>query len=114
MTVPAYAWLWGAHDEFLHHRRRYSAAELRGKITDAGLEAVKVSYFNAILFPLVAAGRIKDKLVGNCAVTGTAVPSTPINTFLRILFGLERFLLKRFNLPFGVSLLCVLKAAYDC
>ena len=31
VTVPAYRWLWGAHDEFLHHKRRYCAAELRGK-----------------------------------------------------------------------------------
>src|SRR4029077_81559 len=29
MTVPAQQWLWSAHDEFLHHKRRYAARELR-------------------------------------------------------------------------------------
>ncbi|MGH9896703.1 MAG: class I SAM-dependent methyltransferase, partial [bacterium] len=24
LTVPAYRWLWGVHDELLHHKRRYS------------------------------------------------------------------------------------------
>ena len=29
ITVPAYQWLYGAHDEFLHHKRRYSANQLK-------------------------------------------------------------------------------------
>ena len=55
--------------------------------------------------------RLKDKLLGNPTATGTSVPPDPINKFFRTIFGAERFLLERFNLPFGVSLLCVLKAA---
>ena len=111
MTVPAYQWLYGAHDEFLHHKRRYSATELRKKIVAAGLSPAKMSYFNTILFPLAVIVRLKDKLLGNPSATGTSVPPASINKFFRTLFGAERFLLERFNLPFGVSLLCVLKAA---
>ncbi|MBL4799731.1 MAG: class I SAM-dependent methyltransferase [Oleispira sp.] len=111
MTVPAYQWLWGAHDEFLHHKRRYSATELRQKIIASGLQSLKLSYFNTILFPLAAVIRIKDKLLGNPTASGTSVPPHFINSFFRTLFGAERYLLKRFNLPFGVSLLCVVKAA---
>ena len=33
ITVPAYRWMWSAHDEFLHHKRRYTAAELRSKVS---------------------------------------------------------------------------------
>lgn len=51
-TVPAHRWLWSAHDTFLHHKRRYTADELRRKISAAGLEPVKLSYFNTFLFPL--------------------------------------------------------------
>lgn len=29
ITVPAYGFLWSQHDEALHHRRRYTAYELR-------------------------------------------------------------------------------------
>ncbi len=111
ITVPAYQWLFSPHDEFLHHKRRYSANRLRKIFRAAGLQPAKISYFNAILFPLAVVVRIKDKLLGNSSATGTSVPLSPINNFLSALFGAERFLLRHFNLPFGVSLLCVLEAA---
>ena len=111
MTVPAYQWLYGAHDEFLHHKRRYSATQLQKKIVDAGLRPVKISYFNTLLFPLAAIVRLKDKLLDNPSATGTSIPPAPINQFFTTVFGAERFLLQRFNLPFGVSLLCVLEAS---
>lgn len=111
MTVPAYQWLYGAHDDFLHHKRRYSANLLRKKLEGSGLRPVKISYFNTIFFPLAVFARLKDKLFCNSSSTGTSVPPAPINKFFRTLFGAERFLLERFNLPFGVSLLCILEAA---
>jgi|ERR1019366_132673 SAM-dependent methyltransferase len=114
ITVPAYQWLYGAHDEFLHHKRRYSAEQLRQIIAVAGLQPAKISYFNTFLFPLAVVVRIKDKLLGNSSATGTSVPPSPINRFFRTLFGAERYLLERFNLPFGTSLLCVLKTADEC
>jgi SAM-dependent methyltransferase len=114
ITVPAYQWLYGAHDEFLHHKRRYSATQLHTKFVAAGLRHVKISYFNTILFPLAVIVRLKDKLLGNASATGTKVPPAIINNIFQKLFGAERFLLERFNLPFGVSLLCVLKAADEC
>ncbi|MDD5175819.1 MAG: methyltransferase domain-containing protein [Sterolibacterium sp.] len=111
MTVPAYQWLYGAHDEFLHHKRRYSALQLRKKIAAAGLRPVKISYFNTILFPLAVIVRLRDKLLGNPLATGTRIPAAFINNLFSALFSAERFLLKHFNLPFGVSLLCVLAVA---
>lgn len=114
ITVPAYQWLWSAHDEFLHHKRRYSATRLRKTMVAAGLRPVKLSYFNTILFPLAAIVRLTGKLLGNSAATGTSVPPTLINKCFSTFFGAERFLLGRFNLPFGVSLLCVLEDAGGC
>lgn len=111
ITVPAYQWLYGAHDEFLHHKRRYSITELRSKIMDAGLKPVKISYFNTILFPLAVIVRVKDKLLGNALATGTSIPPALVNKLFKTLFSAEGFLLDRFNLPFGVSLLCVLESA---
>lgn len=109
ITVPAHKWLFGKHDEFLQHKRRYSAFELRHKIISADLYLEKISYFNTILFPLVILVRIKDKLLGNSTATGTAIPFGPINKILKFLFAAEGCWLKCFKLPFGVSLLCVLK-----
>ena len=39
----------------------------------------------------------------------TPFPLAPINKLFESLFGFERFLLKRFDLPFGVSLISILR-----
>lgn len=111
ITVPAYQWLWSDHDEFLHHKRRYSAPRLRQTVIAAGLRPVKMSYFNTFLFPIAAIMRLKDNLLGNSSAAGRAVPLASINGIFRSVFAAERFLLGRFDLPFGVSLLCILEAA---
>lgn len=111
LTVPAYQWLYGAHDEFLHHKRRYSATTLKEAVRVAGLVPRKISYFNTILFPLATIARIKDKLLGSPSASGTGIPPAIINTLFKKLFAAERYWLKRHDLPFGVSLLCILEKA---
>jgi SAM-dependent methyltransferase len=113
LTVPAYGWLWSEHDEHLHHKRRYTAPQLRAKIAAAGLRAVRISYFNTLLLPLIAVGRFKDRLVRRNTPTGTRAPREPLNRVLRAVFGSERFLLRAVNLPFGVSLLALARARSD-
>jgi SAM-dependent methyltransferase len=109
VTVPAYRWLWTAHDDFLHHKRRYSAPQLREKIAAAGLRIADLSYFNTLLFPLAAVVRIKDRLLHQSTASGTAMPARPLNRFFHLVFSAERFLVGRLPLPFGVSLLAVLR-----
>ena len=108
LTVPAHRWMWSAHDEFLHHKRRYTAGELRAKAKQAGLEIARLSYFNTLLFPLAALARVKDRLLKEDRASGTAVPPWPINRVLEGVFSTERFVVGRWPLPFGVSLLAVL------
>lgn len=112
VTVPAYRWLWSAHDKFLHHKRRYSSVDLRQKVMASGFKLTKLSYFNTFLFPLAALVRYKDRLLCNSLARGTSIPPSPINKLFAGLFGLERFLIGKFNLPFGVSLLCVLQSEH--
>jgi SAM-dependent methyltransferase len=109
ITVPAYQWLYGPHDIFLHHKRRYTCNRLLKVTNSAGLETIKISYFNTILFPLIIILRIKDKLINSKFASGTGIPLTIINIILRFLFSFERHLLKLFNLPFGVSILGVFR-----
>jgi len=110
VTVPACRWLWSAHDEFLHHKRRYTAAGLRQVAEGAGLEVRRLSHFNTLLFPLAAIARLKDRLMGSAQATGTAVPAGPVNAAFEGIFALERHLLPRMDLPFGVSLMTILAA----
>lgn len=110
ITVPAYRWLWSAHDKFLHHKRRYSAEELRNKALSSGFKLARFSYFNTFLFPLVAIVRLKERIFGNTSASGTGIPPAIVNKLFAALFGAERFILGKFNLPFGVSMLCILQA----
>lgn len=110
LTVPAYPWLWSAHDDFLHHKRRYTVFELRKKLLSAGLQPLKMTYFNTLLFPLIAIIRLKDRLLKSALAEGTSIPVDPINRIFCSLFSTERFLLKKRDLPFGVSILAVLRA----
>ena len=61
LTVPANPWMWSAHDEAHHHFRRYSKRELQRALREAGSKFRCSSFFNTLLFPLVAAARIVGK-----------------------------------------------------
>jgi len=111
LTVPAYSWLWSTHDEHLHHKRRYSIRELQEKLAASGLLIEKVSHFNTLLFPLVALGRLKDRLLNDSSASGTDIPLALVNELLSTIFAAERFWLRTRNLPFGASLLAVCRAA---
>jgi SAM-dependent methyltransferase len=106
LTVPAYQWLWSSHDDFMHHKRRYAAAQLRTAIARAQLRLQRMSYYNMLLFPLAAVVRLRERLLGS-PHHGRRVPAAALNRCLAQVFGAERLLLERMNLPFGVSLLAI-------
>ncbi|GAA0259824.1 class I SAM-dependent methyltransferase [Rhodanobacter caeni] len=111
ITVPAYPWLWSAHDDFLHHKRRYTARTLRHTFNRSGLHVDRITYFNMWLLPLVAVARLKDRITLSKKSSGTATPSPLVNSTLHAVFCSERHMLKRFNLPVGVSLMGVARVA---
>lgn len=107
ITVPAYQWLFGPHDTFLHHKRRYSVKQLKEVVHFSELQVKRISYFNTLLFPLAVLVRFKDKLLGG-QQTGTAIPFPIVNSLFAHLFRSEKYVLKYGRFPFGVSLLCIL------
>lgn len=109
LTVPAYQWMWSAHDEAHHHKRRYSKAGLEAVIAAAGLKAERAGYFNSLLFPLAAAVRLAGKAAGKTE-SDDKVPAAPLNRLFDGIFGLERHLVGRVPLPFGVSLFALVSA----
>ncbi len=106
LTVPANAWMWSAHDAAHHHFRRYSKKRLEELFLRSGLEVQLLSYFNALLFPLVAAARVVGKITGKQSADDK-LPSAPVNAVLNKVFGLEAGLIGRVPMPFGVSLVAV-------
>ncbi len=108
VTVPAFAFLWGPHDVISHHYRRYSAPQLRSSLVEAGFSVERLTYFNTVLFPVVAAVRLLRRLVGERSPRSDfrQMP-TSLNRALLALFSVEAALLTRCSLPVGVSLLAV-------
>jgi SAM-dependent methyltransferase len=108
LTVPAYQWLYGAHDRAHHHRRRYSAADVRRRAREAGLETQRCGYFNTFLFPLVVARRIGQRRGEATDSADAALPGPALNRLLHTVFSSERWLVPRLLFPFGTSVLAVL------
>jgi SAM-dependent methyltransferase len=107
VTVPAYSWMWGAQDRIAHHYRRYTRPQLVGCMEHAGLEPLRSSYFNTLLFPPIALVRLARRLrpAGNEPRSDFELNHPgPLNSFLARVFSLEASVVPRITLPFGVSL----------
>jgi SAM-dependent methyltransferase len=108
LTVPANPWMWSAHDAAHHHFRRYTSKQLEELFLRSGLEVELLSYFNTLLYPLVAAARIVGKLLRRES-SDDKLPGNAVNTVLNKIFGLEAAMLGRVPMPFGVSLVAVVR-----
>jgi len=108
LTVPINPWMWSAHDVAHHHHRRYRPVEIRKLAVDAGYAIELLSPFNSLLFPPIAAVRLLGKLTGKDD-SDDAMPSPLVNKMLDGIFGIERSLIGRMPMPFGVSLVAVLR-----
>jgi SAM-dependent methyltransferase len=110
VAVPAYRFLWGRQDDINLHKRRYLARELRERLTSTGFEVVRLSYINAVLFPAIAAIRLVRHLLPKPEKVQsdfTFPAPRPLNFLLGHVFGAERFVVKQFDLPFGVSIMAL-------
>jgi SAM-dependent methyltransferase len=105
IIVPAYGFLWSEHDEALKHRRRYTAHELRNKLSVSGFDLKRSTYFITALFWPVLALRIYQGLFKNNSVPKTSMRILPrwMNSLLVGILDVERWCLRGMNLPFGVS-----------
>ena len=106
LTVPALPSLWTRHDEEHGHFRRYTRAGLSGRLAAAGLKTERITFYNALLLPLVLASRWARRLLGKDG-DDMEIPAAPFNSLLYHLFALERHWLPWAGFPAGVSLLAV-------
>jgi SAM-dependent methyltransferase len=107
ITVPAFGFLWSAHDVFLEHRRRYTAASMRACIGAAGLRTEWARYFYAAIFPLVAVIRLLSR--GRAPEKGSDLrpAPAPVAWLLRAALKLERQALFRVNRLAGLSVVAL-------
>lgn len=115
LSVPAYQWLWSVDDIIAGHRRRYSAPELKVLLEASGFKIIRITYFNFWLFPIAAIVKVWKRIRLNFnSVSDEELFNNfgfhigynrLINPLLAKIFTSEEFLLRYFNLPYGVSIL---------
>ena len=110
VTVPAYMFMWSAHDVVNQHRRRYVRGQLGRVLAGAGFRVEKLTYFNARLFPAALVTRAAKRIVGGSG-SDFALPSPRVNRMLTRAFAGEapRVLAAGTagGFPFGLSILAV-------
>lgn len=109
IMVPAFMFMWGLQDDVAHHFRRYSKKELINLAIRNGFEVERVTYFNFFMFVPIAIVRLIQKIIPPKRSSDFDMNNDFINTLLERLFVLESRILRYINLPFGVSLVVVLR-----
>lgn len=117
LTVPAYQALWSRHDRVNAHRRRYRASQLRRLLAETGFAVARLTYFNTLLLPGVAAVRWAerlwdgltpwkrdDRLVGRGELDFQKRLPQWLERWCERLFSLEAVWLKHHSFPAGVSI----------
>lgn len=111
-TVPAYRFLWSGHDLALMHMRRYTAPEFRRLVTNGAFRVIRLSYAMTALFPIVWMVRRRERNSPHPQASVKPVPRA-MNSLLTRVLAMENWWLRRANLPFGVSVLCVAERLAD-
>ena len=108
ISVPQQRYLWSASDEHAMHQRRYSRAELRGKVESAGFRIERITSFNSLLFPLMVWSRMQQKRDQEFQPGRELEISPTLNKILESILKLERLLIEKgVSFPVGGSLLLI-------
>ena len=107
LNLPAYRWMMSRHDAAVSNIRRYTATGLRHLLTAVGFRPVYISYWNAVLLPLMVIAR---KLVpqDHGVISDVRLYPRWVEMLCRAATALETKLLRRgVKLPFGGSILAI-------
>lgn len=107
LNLPAYGWMFSRHDAAVSNVRRYTKSGLSRLLCAFGFRPVYLSYWNALLFPLMVLTR---KLVpGNDrAGSDVMIYPRPVDLLCRSAAAVETRLLQAgIRLPFGGSILAI-------
>jgi SAM-dependent methyltransferase len=110
IEVPAGPYLYDAYDAELHHFRRYSATELKTKLTDAGFSVCRKSHLGFVLYPAFAAVKLLNKWLPSRrkkTLVRDQAASTLSSALVNWARKFESTYLSTFHLPFGIRALAV-------
>jgi SAM-dependent methyltransferase len=112
VNVAAMNVLHGDHSVLSHEVRRFSRQQLRGHLEGGGFEIVRLTYTNVSTFLPLAVVRAIQRRRGlrgerDAAESDISVPPAAINALMSVVMQVEAAWIRRFNAPFGSSLLCL-------
>ena len=105
VSVPAFPWLWGDHDDLYRHKRRYRVTELQAKLESAGFERVKITYCKSFFVGLLWMFRRLKQLSFASRRDDFLQPPAWLNRWLTWLITSEAPLIHRWNLPWGAEII---------
>ncbi len=111
LILPAHPWLFSYWDEILGHYRRYTKTGAINLLEKSGYKIIKLSYLYTFLLPAAIIFRKIRQLLFKHQKSRSDFIELPgiIHTLLFTLASFEHQLLKLINLPFGLSLLCIVQ-----
>ncbi|MBI5375554.1 MAG: class I SAM-dependent methyltransferase [Candidatus Schekmanbacteria bacterium] len=107
IRVPAFKILFGKHDLVVHGIRRYRKNELKDILTRAGFEIEKISYLDFFLFFPALVIRLIQRISKSEKESDIKPTNNLLNNILYYILKFESYYLRKFNFPFGISLLCI-------
>lgn len=113
LTVPQHRWLWSSTDDYAHHKRRYTRAELLGKVERAGFKVEYAGSFVSLLLPAMLASRLlqKSAQADDRMDAGFKIGKLA-NSLMGAVMKVERWLIEHgISFPLGGSLLLVARKA---
>ena len=109
VNVAAFNFLRGAHDVAVDVDRRYTSSQAQALLTEAKFEVERISYWNAMFLPAVAAMRWLSRLRTQPEKARSDFRPLPglLNVTLHDIALLELRAGSRVSLPFGTSIFAV-------
>lgn len=114
LVLPAYEWLMNpGHHKAVAAVRRYSRSRVRELVMSQPVELVRFTHLFGTLLPAVACKRLADRYVfqrtnGEARSDLQPLPKT-LNELLLGIVRVERRFVRKHNLPFGSSILAVVR-----
>jgi len=122
LSVPAYQKLWSAHDEALHHFRRYEYSSLSRVLKSGGFDVWRLSFAMSLMPPVawfwrrcILPFQPKRPRDATRHSEGAVLPAVPplLNAALVKYLGCEGRMIARRPLKFGTSLVAIARKAME-
>jgi ubiquinone/menaquinone biosynthesis C-methylase UbiE len=105
-TVPAFMCIWGNHDIYYGHYRRYHKSQFLTLIKSSGFIVEYISYIEPEFFLLLYLIRKVQKIFSISTIDGLIKVPKLVNNLLIKLIELEKYWLRHFSFPFGLAIIC--------